>query len=45
MESVVHRIVSKIDVVLIKLETMERNKARRKATMGKMLDGILDGMM
>ncbi|XP_023329307.1 polycystic kidney disease 2-like 1 protein [Eurytemora carolleeae] len=42
MESVVHNIVSKIDVVLIKLETMERNKARRKATMGKMLDGILD---
>ena len=43
MEGVVHNIVSKIDVVLIKLEMMERSKFKRKANMGRILDDILDG--
>lgn len=40
MELSIGSIVSKIDAVLVKLEAMERAKAKRRETMGKILDSI-----
>lgn len=40
MEGVIGSIVSKIDLVLIKLESMEKSKTKRKANMSKILDGF-----
>ena len=40
MEHSIGSIVSKIDAVLVKLEAMERAKAKRRETMGKLLDNI-----
>jgi polycystin 2 len=40
MEHSIGSIVSKIDAVLVKLEAMERAKAKRRETMGKLLDSI-----
>jgi len=40
MENSIGNIVTKIDAVLVKLEAMERAKARRRETMGKLLDNI-----
>jgi len=40
MEHSIGNIVSKIDAVLVKLESMERAKAKRRETMGKLLDSI-----
>ena len=42
MEHSIGSIVSKIDAVLIKLESMEKNKHRRKATMSKILGTITE---
>lgn len=42
MEHSIGSIVSKIDAVLIKLDTMEKAKARRKETMNKLLDSIIE---
>lgn len=42
MEHSIGSIVSKIDAVLVKLEGMEKNKARRRATMGKILTKITE---
>jgi len=38
MEGVIGSIVSKIDTVLIKLESMEKNKSKKKADLNKMFD-------
>jgi hypothetical protein len=38
MEGVIENIVSKIDTVLIKLESMERSKTKRKANASRILD-------
>jgi len=43
MELVIDNIVSKIDMVLIKLESMEKSKSKRKENMSKILDGFMDG--
>jgi len=40
MENSIGSIVTKIDAVLVKLEAMERAKARRRETMSKLLDSI-----
>ena len=40
MEGVIDNIVDKIDSVLNKLEVMEKSKNKRKANMGKILDGF-----
>lgn len=40
MEHSIGSIVSKIDAVLVKLEAIEKAKARRKETLGKLLDGF-----
>jgi len=40
MEHSIGSIVSKIDAVLVKLEAMERAKAKRRETMSKILDSI-----
>jgi hypothetical protein len=42
MEHSIGSIVSKIDAVLVKLEAMERAKAKRRETMSKMLDSITE---
>lgn len=42
MEHSIGSIVSKIDAVLHKLEGMEKGKAKRKATMGKILSKITE---
>lgn len=42
MEHSIGSIVSKIDAVLIKLDTMEKAKQRRKETMSKLLDSIIE---
>jgi polycystin 2 len=42
MENSIGSIVNKIDAVLVKLEAMERAKARRRETMGKLLDSITE---
>ena len=38
MEGIIENIVAKIDTVLIKLESMERSKTKRKANASKILD-------
>ncbi|KAF6032558.1 PKD2 [Bugula neritina] len=43
MEHSIGSIVSKIDAVLIKLDTMEKAKTRRRETMSKLLDTIIEG--
>lgn len=40
LENSIGSIVSKIDSVLVKLEAMERAKAKRRETIGKMIDNI-----
>ena len=40
MEGVIGNIVSKIDRVLIKLETMEKSKSKKKQNLGKLFDGL-----
>ena len=40
MENSIGSIVTKIDSVLVKLEAMERAKAKRRETMSKLLDSI-----
>ena len=42
MEHSIGAIVNKIDSVLLKLDGMERSKQKKKETMGKMLDNILE---
>lgn len=42
MEHSIASIVSKIDAVLIKLESMEKGKTKRKATMSKILGAITE---
>lgn len=42
MEGAIGSIVSKIDMVLIKLESMEKSKSKRKATMSKIMEGFTD---
>jgi len=42
MEGVIGNIVSKIDMVLIKLESMEKSKSKKKANLSKILDGFMD---
>ncbi len=42
MESSIGSIVNKIDAVLVRLETMEGSKARRRAAMNKMLNSITE---
>lgn len=37
-------IVSKIDAVIVKLETMERAKLKRKDVLGRLLDGVMEVM-
>ena len=40
MEGVIGNIVSKIDKVLIKLESMEKSKSKKKQNLGKLFDGL-----
>ena len=42
MEHSIGSIVNKIDVVLLKLDSMESHKSKRKEAMGKMLDNIME---
>ena len=42
MEHSIGSIVTKIDAVLVKLETMEKGKDKRKATMSKILTTITE---
>jgi len=42
MEHSIGSIVSKIDAVLVKLEAMEQTKARRRETVGRLLDSIAE---
>jgi len=42
MEHSIGSIVSKIDAVLVKLEAMEQTKARRRQTVGHLLDSIAE---
>ena len=42
MEISIGGIVSKIDAVLVKLEAMEKAKAKRRETIGKLLDNITE---
>jgi polycystin 2 len=42
MEHSIGSIVSKIDAVLVKLEAMEKAKLKRRETMGKILDSIIE---
>ncbi|XP_045137075.1 polycystin-2-like isoform X3 [Portunus trituberculatus] len=42
LEHSIGSIVSKIDAVLVKLDHMEKNKHKRKETMGKLLDTITE---
>lgn len=42
LEHSIGSIVSKIDAVLVKLDTMEKTKHKRKETMGKILDTITE---
>jgi len=42
MEHSIGSIVSKIDAVLVKLEAMEQTKARRRETVGHLLDSIAE---
>merc|ERR1719361_3023095 len=43
MEGVIGNIVSKIDKVLIKLESMEKSKSKKKQNLGKLFDGLTEG--
>jgi len=40
MEGVIGNIVAKIDKVLIKLESMEKTKSKKKQNLGKLFDGL-----
>ena len=40
MEGVIGSIVSKIDMVLIKLESMEKSKSKKKQNLSKMFEGL-----
>lgn len=42
MEHSIGSIVSKIDAVIVKLETMERAKLKRRDVLGRLLDGVLE---
>ncbi|XP_063074755.1 polycystin-2 isoform X2 [Engraulis encrasicolus] len=42
MEHSIGSIVSKIDAVIVKLETMERAKLKRKDVLGRLLDGMTE---
>ncbi|KAM6440100.1 polycystin-2 isoform 1-T1 [Liasis olivaceus] len=42
MEHSIGSIVSKIDAVIVKLETMERVKLKRKEVLGRLLDGVTE---
>lgn len=42
MEHSIGSIVTKIDVVLQKMDSMEKSKSKRKETMGKMLDDLME---
>lgn len=42
MEHSIGSIVSKMDAVIIKLETMERAKLKRRDVLGRLLDGVLE---
>uniref|UniRef100_A0A8C9XK35 Polycystin-2 n=1 Tax=Sander lucioperca TaxID=283035 RepID=A0A8C9XK35_SANLU len=42
MEHSIGSIVSKIDAVIVKLETMERAKLKRRDVLGKLLDGVME---
>ena len=42
MEGAIGSIVSKIDMVLIKLESMEKSKSKRKANMSKIMEGFME---
>ena len=40
MEGVIGSIVSKIDTVLIKLESMEKSKSKKRQNLSKMFEGL-----
>ena len=40
MEGVIGSIVSKIDMVLIKLKSMENTKSKKKQNLSKMFEGL-----
>lgn len=42
MEHSIGSIVSKIDAVIVKLETMERAKLKRRDVLGRLLDGVME---
>ena len=42
LEHSIGSIVSKIDAVLVKLDSMEKNKSKRKDAMSKILDNITE---
>lgn len=42
MEHSIGSIVSKIDAVIVKLETMERAKIKRRDVLGRLLDGVME---
>lgn len=42
MEHSIGSIVSKIDAVIVKLESMERAKVKRRDVLGKLLDGVME---
>ncbi|CAL1601105.1 unnamed protein product [Knipowitschia caucasica] len=42
MEHSIGSIVSKIDAVIVKLETMERAKVKRRDVLGRLLDGVIE---
>nr|XP_040148098.1 polycystin-2 [Ictidomys tridecemlineatus] len=42
MEHSIGSIVSKIDAVIVKLETMERTKVKRREVLGRLLDGVAE---
>lgn len=42
MEHSIGSIVSKIDAVIVKLETMERTKIKRRDVLSRLLDGVVE---
>ena len=42
MEHSIGSIVSKIDAVIVKLETMERAKLKRRDVLSRLLDGVME---
>ena len=42
MEHSIGSVVSKIDAILVKLESMEQSRAKRRETMGRLLDSIAE---